>query len=92
MAERHEAVLESAAVGVPDDVRGHVVKLFAVLRDGFEPSGSLLKSIQDFCKANAAPYKYPRQVAFIDRIPKTPNGKVKRQALRERSQDKEAPK
>jgi acyl-coenzyme A synthetase/AMP-(fatty) acid ligase len=84
VAERHEAVLESAAVGAPDELRGQVVKLFAVLRDGFEPSQSLVKSIQDFCKANAAPYKYPRLVEFVDHIPKTPNGKVKRQALRER--------
>jgi acyl-coenzyme A synthetase/AMP-(fatty) acid ligase len=61
-----------------------VVKLFAVLKDGYAPSEELVRSIQEFCKAHAAPYKYPRQVAFIDHIPKTLNGKIKRQALRER--------
>ncbi len=83
VADRHEAVLESAAVGEPDEARGHVVKLFAVLRDGFHPSEELVSSIQEHCKAHAAPYKYPRQVAFLDALPKTPNGKIKRQALRD---------
>ena len=84
VAGSHEAVAEAAAVGAPDPMRGQVVKLFVVLKDGHAPSEELVASIQQFCKANAAPYKYPRQVAFIDEVPKTPNGKIKRQALRER--------
>ncbi|MFQ6671677.1 MAG: acyl-CoA synthetase [Candidatus Tectimicrobiota bacterium] len=83
VAARHEAVLEAAAVGAPDALRGQVVKLFVVLEAGYEPTEALATSIQQFCKDHAAPYKYPRQVAFIGAIPKTPNGKVKRQALRE---------
>ncbi len=57
------------------------MKLFVVLNEGYEPSEELVESIQQFCKDRAAPYKYPRQVAFIDAIPKTPNGKIRRQAL-----------
>lgn len=83
VASRHEAVQEAAAVGAPDSMRGQIVKLFVVLNEGYEPSEELVESIQQFCKDRAAPYKYPRQVAFIDALPKTPNGKIRRQALRE---------
>jgi acyl-coenzyme A synthetase/AMP-(fatty) acid ligase len=83
VAGHHEAVADSAAVAAPDPMRGQVVKLFVVVKDGHAPSDELVASIQQFCKDNAAPYKYPREVAFIEEIPKTPNGKIKRQALRE---------
>jgi acetyl-CoA synthetase/medium-chain acyl-CoA synthetase len=78
----HPAVRESAVVASPDEVRGEVVKAFIVLMDGYEPSGSLVKEIQEFVKTNTAPYKYPRKVEFIGELPKTISGKIMRGALK----------
>ena len=78
----HPSVLECAAIGVPDELRGEVVKVFVVLRSGFSPSDHLRKEIQAHCKKVTAPYKYPRQVEFIDALPKTVSGKTRRVALR----------
>ncbi|MCI0378760.1 MAG: hypothetical protein L0215_14220 [Gemmataceae bacterium] len=80
----HPAVLEAAAVASPDAVRGQVVKAFLVLRPEFGPSEELKGQIQEFAKSNMAGYKYPRQVEFVEALPKTPSGKVKRKELRER--------
>ncbi|MCI0738454.1 MAG: AMP-binding protein [Gemmataceae bacterium] len=80
----HPAVLEAAAIASPDSVRGQVVKAFLVLRPEFGPSEELKCQIQEFAKNNMAGYKYPRQVEFVEALPKTPSGKVKRKELRER--------
>ncbi|MBI1902028.1 MAG: acyl-CoA synthetase, partial [Planctomycetia bacterium] len=80
----HPAVLESAAVASPDEVRGEVVKAFIVLRPGFEPSDGLAHELQTWVKQHQAPYKYPRKVEFIAELPKTTSGKIKRRLLRER--------
>jgi len=79
----HPAVLEAAAVDSPDSIRGMVVKAFVVLRDGHSPSDRLATEIQEHVKLTIAPYKYPRRIAFVATLPKTPSGKIKRCELRE---------
>ena len=78
----HEAIAESAVVGAPDETRGEIVKAFVVLADGFVASETLKLEIQDFVKATTAPYKYPRQIEFVDTLPKTVSGKIRRVELR----------
>jgi acyl-coenzyme A synthetase/AMP-(fatty) acid ligase len=82
----HPAVAESGVVGKPDEDRGEIVKAYVVLRPGFEATGALVSELQDHCKRVTAPYKYPREIAFIDSLPKTSSGKVRRVELRARAQ------
>lgn len=79
---KHPAVIEAAVVASPDEVRGEIVKAFVVLAPGYEPSGLLVRELQDFVKANTAPYKYPRAIEFVNHIPKTVSGKIKRAELK----------
>jgi acetyl-CoA synthetase/medium-chain acyl-CoA synthetase len=79
---KHPAVKESAVVASPDEVRGEVVKAFIVLTEGFRPSNELIKELQDFVKSNTAPYKYPRKIEFVEELPKTISGKIKRKELK----------
>ena len=81
----HEAVKESAVVPKPDELRGQIVKAYVVLSPNHTGSESLVKDIQDFVKRELAPYKYPREVAFIDALPRTDTGKVQRFVLRDRA-------
>jgi acyl-coenzyme A synthetase/AMP-(fatty) acid ligase len=78
----HPAVAEAAAVAAPDEERGAVVRAVVVLRDGYEPSDALTSELQEHVKRETAPYKYPRIVEFVDELPKTASGKVKRAELR----------
>ncbi len=78
----HDAVAEAACVAAPDEERGSVVRAVVVLRDGFAPSDDLARALQDHVKTETAPYKYPRIVEFVDELPKTESGKVKRALLR----------
>ena len=79
----HPAVRESAVTGVPDDIRGQLVKATIVLRDGYVPSDELRKELQNYVKKETAPYKYPRVVEFVPALPKTISGKIRRVEIRE---------
>jgi acetyl-CoA synthetase len=78
----HPAVAEAAAVSAPDPERGAMVRAVVVLRDGHEPGDALARELQDHVKAETAPYKYPRVVEFVDALPKTASGKIKRALIR----------
>ena len=80
-------VLECAITGVPDPVRGQVVKASVVLVKGTEGTDALKKEIQEYVKTHTAPYKYPRIVEFMTELPKTISGKVRRVELREQSKN-----
>lgn len=83
---KHPAVKECAVVAEPHDVRGSIVKAFIVLRSGdFIPDDQLIKDLQNHVKEVTAPYKYPRSVVFVDDLPKTISGKIRRIELREAS-------
>ncbi|MBA2176466.1 acyl--CoA ligase [Halobacillus locisalis] len=81
---KHEAVQECAVVSSPDEVRGNVVKAFIVLRKGYDESEELVKGLQNHVKDLTAPYKYPRKVEFIEELPKTTSGKIRRIELRQK--------
>ncbi|MFA6680291.1 MAG: hypothetical protein WCR96_07385, partial [Candidatus Methanomethylophilaceae archaeon] len=78
----HPAVLECAVTGVPDEIRGQLVKATIVLREKYEPSDALKKELQNFVKHETAPYKYPRALEFVKELPKSISGKVKRVTIR----------
>jgi acetyl-CoA synthetase len=78
----HPAVLECAVTGAPDPVRGMVVKATIVLTQQYKPSDELAKELQTFVKKQTAPYKYPRIVEFVEELPKTISGKIKRAEIR----------
>jgi acetyl-CoA synthetase/medium-chain acyl-CoA synthetase len=80
----HPAVAEAAAVGSPDEMRGEIVKAFVVLAPGHRPSDALVTELQDHVRRVTAPYKYPREVEFVDDLPKTISGKIRRTELRQR--------
>ncbi|MBQ4505261.1 MAG: AMP-binding protein, partial [Firmicutes bacterium] len=79
-------VLECGVSAAPDEVRGQIVKASIVLTKGTEPTEELKKEIQNYVKEHTAPYKYPRIVEFLDELPKTISGKIRRVELRNRDQ------
>jgi 2-aminobenzoate-CoA ligase len=79
----HEAVAECGVVGAPCPDRGQIVKAYVLLRPGFTADAAMVKTLQEHVKATIAPYKYPRAIAFVTSLPKTPTGKLQRFALRE---------
>jgi len=80
----HPAVREAAAVASPDERRGAVVKAFVVLAAGHEASDELAREISDFVRKQLSQYAYPRRIEFVDELPKTLTGKIRRIELRER--------
>jgi 2-aminobenzoate-CoA ligase len=79
----HGQVAECAVVGLPDEERGQVVTAFIVLKPGVMPCNTLTRELQDFVKAEIAPYKYPRRIVYMDALPRTATGKLQRFRLRE---------
>ncbi|MET0441196.1 MAG: 2-aminobenzoate-CoA ligase, partial [Casimicrobiaceae bacterium] len=80
---QHPAVADCGVVGAPDDERGQVVKAFVVLKPGHEGDAATTTALQDFVKAQIAPYKYPRAIAYVASLPRTETGKLQRFRLRE---------
>ncbi len=78
----HPAVIECAITAAPDPIRGNVVKATIVLARDYKPSDALTRELQDFVKKNTAPYKYPRIIEYVDELPKTLGGKIKRAMIR----------
>ena len=78
----HAAVAEVAVVGSPDQLRGEIIKAFVVLGQSARPSEDLIRELQAHVRNVTAPYKYPREVEFIDELPKTISGKIRRNELR----------
>ncbi|HST24387.1 MAG TPA: acyl--CoA ligase [Gaiellaceae bacterium] len=86
----HAGVAESAVVGKPDPDRGAIVKAFVVLRPGVAGSDALVRELQEHCKRVTAPYKYPREIEFVDELPKTRSGKIRRVELRKLEEERAA--
>ena len=80
--EKHPAVRKAAVVGSPDKERGEIVKAFIVTDRN--PNDELRREIQDFVKTRLSKHEYPREIEFINDLPKTPDGKIKRKELKER--------
>lgn len=85
----HPAVLECAVTAVPDLVRGQVVKATIVLTKHYSPSDALKKELQNHVKRVTAPYKYPRVIEFVEELPKTIGGKIKRALIRNEDKEKD---
>ena len=83
----HDAVVECAITGAPDPVRGQVVKATVVIKKGYTPGPELIKELQEHVKRSTAPYKYPRVIEFVDEIPKTFSGKIKRAQIRHEDEE-----
>jgi acetyl-CoA synthetase len=86
----HPAVVECAITGAPDEIRGQIVKATIVLAKDYAPSDELVKEIQDHVKKMTAPYKYPRIIEFVEELPKTISGKIRRVEIREEKKRKVA--
>lgn len=88
---KHAAVAECAAVASPDPERGNVVKAFVILKKGTEPSDELVLELQNHVKQLTAPYKYPRKIEFVQELPKTTSGKIRRIELRQQEAKQNQP-
>lgn len=81
----HPAVIEAAVVGKPDEAKGEIVKAYVVLHPSYQPSNELIEELKDYVKNNLSKHQYPREIEFIDELPKTPSGKIQRFLLKQNS-------
>ncbi len=79
---KHPDVAEAAVVGKPDELRGETIKAYVALKPGGAPSEQLADELKAFVKKHLAAHQYPREVEFVDQLPKTPSGKIQRFLLR----------
>jgi len=86
LLEREE-VFQTAVIGSPDPERGKIVKAFVVPEERVEPGADLTERLQDYVKERIAPYKYPREIEYVEDLPKTETGKIQRAQLREQEQE-----
>ena len=86
--EKHPGVQKAAVVGTPDKDRGELVKAFIILKDNAAPTENLKAEIQDFVKERLSMHEYPKEIEFIDELPETPDGKVKRKELKKREYER----
>ncbi len=78
----HPAVAECGVIGIADDDRGQIVKAFVVLRPDHKGGQEMVRTLQDHVKQTIAPFKYPRQIEFVESLPRTETGKLQRFRLR----------
>lgn len=90
--KEHLAVAESAVIASPDEMRGEIVKACIILAPGYTASDELALELQEHVKKVTAPYKYPREIEFMESLPKTISGKIRRIELREREQQRKSDK
>lgn len=83
--ESHDSIVEAGVIGIPDNELGEVPKAFVVLKDGVEVSTELREDLQKHVKDRLAKYEYPREIEFVDELPKTATGKIRRVELRSRA-------
>ena len=84
---QHPAIQDVAVIGKPDPLRGNIIKAFVVLKEGYSPSQGLVNEIQQLVKQRLAAYAYPREIEFVNELPRTETGKLKRFELRRRENE-----
>jgi acetyl-CoA synthetase len=88
VTEKHHAVQRAAVVGSPHEERGEIVKAFIILKPEVKPSEELIKEIQNFVKTRLSMHEYPKEIEFVEELPETPDGKLKRKILKMREYEK----
>ena len=83
----HESVAESGVVGKPDQKRGAIIKAYVVIKSGFLPTEELAQTLQTYVRSRLSTHAFPREIEFVDDLPKTPSGKIQRFVLRNRARD-----
>lgn len=83
----HDSVAESGVVGKPDQKRGAIIKAYVVIKSGFAPTEELAETLQTHVRSRLSTHAFPREIEFVDELPKTPSGKIQRFVLRNRARD-----